>query len=277
MAIRRNLVFALIGGAGAVIAGVALTRSSRTHPSPRERRRIGYAPLDTPKSIAEGIWIVDSGPLRAMGMALPIRMTIIRLSSGELLFHSPVQFTAELAEKVNELGSVSHLIAPSLGHWTFVADWQRAFPGAKTWAVPGLQDRRQVRKAGVRIDRELGPNAPEDWADEVEQGLVAGAAGFSEAYFFHKASRTLVLTDLIDNLETDKLPAVTAALMRIAGATGGKTPLHVRTTVRGGGERARMAIQAMLALAPERVVFAHGRWFEENGSELLGRAFEWLD
>jgi hypothetical protein len=258
------------------MAAAALARSSRTHRNPRERRRIGYPPLDTPKPIGEGIWIVDSGPLRAMGMPLPVRMTIIRLGSGELLLHSPVQFTAALAEEVKALGRVAHLIAPSIGHWTFLAEWQRAFPAARTWGVPGLRDRRQVRNAGVRIDRDLEGLAPGDWSGELEQGLVAGGAGFTEAYFFHAQSRTLVLTDLVENLEPDKLPPVTAALARIVRATGGKTPIHVRLAVRAGGESARTAIRAMLALAPERVVFAHGRWFEGRGSERLQRAFEWL-
>lgn len=276
MAGRRTLAFALLGTAAAVLGALALARFSRGHPGPRERQRIGYPPLDTPKPIGEGIWIVDSGPLKTGGMVLPVRMTIIRLSNGELLVHSPIRLTVALAEEVRALGRVAHLIAPSIGHWTFVAEWQRAFPETRTWGVPGLRHRRQVRNSAVRIDADLGDSAPEDWAGEVRQGLVSGGAGFTEAYFFHTQSRTLVLTDLVDNLEPGKLPRMTAALVRLAGATDGKTPVHVRLAVRAGGERARKAIQAMLALEPERVVFAHGRWFEESGSERLARAFDWL-
>jgi len=37
---------------------------------------ITYPPLDVPKPVADGIWIVDSGPLRVFGvLGLPIRMT----------------------------------------------------------------------------------------------------------------------------------------------------------------------------------------------------------
>jgi hypothetical protein len=38
-----------------------------------------YAPLDILKHLGEGIWIVDSGPLHAVGVIpLPVRMTTIR-------------------------------------------------------------------------------------------------------------------------------------------------------------------------------------------------------
>lgn len=276
MASRRNLALALVGSTAVAIAAVALARSSRTHPGAQERDRIGYPPLDTPKPIGTGIWIVDGGPIRAMGTVLPIRMTIIRLRSGELLLHSPIRLTAALMEEVKALGRVAHLIAPSMGHWTFLSDWQRAFPDAKTWGVPGLRDRRPVRNSDVKIEQDLGAAAPEDWAGEIRQALITGGAGFNEAYFFHTESRTLVLTELIDNLEPGKLPSITAALMRVARATGGTTPLHVRLAVRAGGESAKAAIQEMLALEPEHTVFAHGSWFKDRGSERLKQAFGWL-
>ncbi len=106
--------------------------------------------------------------------------------------------------------------------------------------------------------------------------MVEGGAGFREAYLFHKVSSTLVLTDMIDNVEPEKLPPVTAAALRLARATEGKTPMHVRLALRLGGEGAGAAVQRMLVLEPECVVFAHGRWFEERGAERLRRAFEWL-
>ena len=32
----------------------------------------------------------------------------------------------------------------------------------------------------------------------------------------------------------------------------------------------------LVALDPERVIFAHGRWFERNGAAQLRRSFGWL-
>ena len=54
---------------------------------------ITYPPLDVPKPVADGVWIVDSGPLRVFGLlGLPIRMTALQLSSGDMLLHSPTRF-----------------------------------------------------------------------------------------------------------------------------------------------------------------------------------------
>ena len=40
---------------------------------------VTYPPLDVLKPVAKDLWIVDSGPQEAMGLTLPVRMTVIRL------------------------------------------------------------------------------------------------------------------------------------------------------------------------------------------------------
>jgi hypothetical protein len=238
--------------------------------------RVTYPPLDVPKPVAADVWIVDSGPVVAMGLQLPVRMTIVRLAGKSLLVHSPTRLTPALATALRSLGEVRYLVAPGIAHWTFLREWQLAYPKAETWGAPGLRDRRQVRRAGVTIDRELADSAPAAWAEELEQGIVRGAAGFCEVYFHHRATRTLVLTDLIENLEPTKLPPVSAALMRLAAGSSATTALHVRTLLLFGGSRTAASLRAMIALAPERVIFAHGRWFADDGERRLRDAFRWL-
>ncbi len=142
--------------------------------------RAAYPPLDTPKPVADGVWIVDSAPVRILGLALPIRMTVIRLAGGDLLLHSPTRFNGVLKQELDRIGRVRHLVAPSVGHLMFLADWQRRCPDAVTWATPGLRERGPVRRAGIRVDHDLGEMPPEAWADEIDQAVVRGGAGFSE-------------------------------------------------------------------------------------------------
>lgn len=266
-----------IGAAGIAAAGLwALARSQKASDDPANRLRTTYPPLDVPKVFAEDVWIVDGGPINAMGLKLPVRMTIVRLKNGDLLLHSPTPFSTELAKAVDGFGRVRHLVAPNIAHWTFLADWQRAYPDATTWAAPGLRDRAQVRASNVRFDAELGETPPADWADTLEQGIVSGGAGFNEVWFFHRPSRTLLLVDLIENLEPDKLPPISRLLMQVSAATSGTTARYLRLPVRLGGADAKKAVQAVVALNPDRVIFAHGRPFSSAGAARLKRAFDWL-
>lgn len=237
-----------------------------------------YPPVDEPKPVADGIWIVDSGPLHIAGLKMPVRMTVVRLDEGGLWLHSPTRFDERLARALEALGPVRHLVAPNIAHWQFVEQWQRRFTGATVWAAPGLGQRRQVRKSGLRIDRELGEAAPEGWSAEFGQTVVAGAGGYREVAFFHKASRTLILTDLVQNLEREKLPPATRVFARLNGmlAPGGKAPLYLRAAVMVRRQQARAAVGRMIAWGPERVIFAHGRWFESDGAARLAASLRWL-
>lgn len=192
------------------------------------------------------------------------------------MLHSPTPFSAGLARSVEALGRIRHLVAPNTAHWTFLDGWQRAYPDAVLWAVPGLADRVQVRASDLRIDAELGDRAPAEWEDTLDQGLVAAAGGFNEAWFFHRQSRTLVLVDLIENLESAKLPPIARLLMQAAAATRGTTARYLRLPVRMGGSDAKKAIQAIIALEPDRVIFAHGAPFDEDGAARMKLAFDWL-
>lgn len=175
----RTKALAMVGGLAVAGLGIwSLVQGANDDPNPT------YPPVDRPKRITDDIWVVDSGPIVALGLAIPVRMTIIRLRNGDLLLHSPTRYSPELARVIEELGTIRHLVAPNVAHWTFVAEWQRAFPQAVMWAAPGLGNRAQVRASGLRIDRELGDDAPAEWAAELQQGLflvppVLTKSGFS--------------------------------------------------------------------------------------------------
>jgi hypothetical protein len=237
-----------------------------------------YPPVDALKDVAENVWIVDSGPLRFFGLVLPVRMTVIRLGNGDLWLHSPTRYDENLARDLERHGPVRHLVAPNVAHWMHVRDWQQRYPDATTWAARGLRERGQVKKSGVRLDRDLPDVAPPEWAGDMEQTIFPGGAGFREVDFFHKASRTLVLTDLVVNLEPDKLPLVMRTFARLTGVTApdGKAPLYLRWIIRRRPEAARKAAARLLAWAPERVIFAHGRWFDRDGAAALRRSLSWL-
>jgi len=240
--------------------------------------RAGYPPLDTPKKAAEDVFVVDSLLPGALGTMLPVRMTVIRLPNGELILHSPTRFTPGLRRELEAIGRIRHLVAPNIAHWTFLEGWQRRCPDATTWAAPGLRERSQVRRSGVRLDHDLGDAAPPEWGDAIALATVPGGFGFREIALFHRPTRTLILTDLVLNLEPDKLPAPMRPLMRLLGvvAPDGMPPPYLRAVVRLRRRAAKQAASRLLELRPERVVFAHGSWFAQDGTDALRRSLRWL-
>lgn len=238
---------------------------------------VTYAPLDILKPIAPDVWIVDSGPVSAYGMPMPVRMTVIRLNNGDLLLHSPTRYIASLHAELEQLGRIRHLVAPNIAHWIFAGKWRHAIPGTQLWAAPKLAGRLAVRRARLPIDRELGPQAPAEWSGEIEHVIIPGA-GFCEVAIFHKKTATLVLTDTVINLEPNKLPTIMALLMKLGGSASphGGAPFYLRAAIFLKWRAGKAAVERLLAMKPARVIFAHGAWFDEDATPRLRRSFRWL-
>jgi hypothetical protein len=236
-----------------------------------------YPPLDIPKPVAEGVWVVDSGPQKLLGLAFPIRMTVLRLADGGLLLHSPTRHTPALQAALGALGPIRHLVAPDTAHWSHASPWTKAVPGARLWTAPGVVDRARGQGVELVAHGVLDRIAPPDWAGQMEQAVFRGP-GFAEVAFHHQASRTLVLTDVVQSMEPGRLPLATRLLAGAVGAAeaGGATPAHLRLVLGRRRAENRAAAERLLALDPIRVIFAHGAFFAEDGAARLRRALGWL-
>jgi len=237
-----------------------------------------YPPLDALKPVADSVWIVDSGPVKAMGLIpLPIRMTVLRLTDGSVVLHSPTRYDPLLHHSLEQIGLIRHLIAPNSAHWMFVKQWQDNCSAAQTWAAPGVADRRTVKKARVRLDHELGSVPPAAWLGEVDQIIVEGLK-FAEVALLHKPSRSLILTDLVQNLEPEKMSPALRLPARLAGvlAPKGKAPIYLRAVVKMRSKQARQAAGRLLQFEPKFVIFSHGQWFDDRATERLRESLGWL-
>ncbi|MBI1262786.1 MAG: DUF4336 domain-containing protein [Rhizobiales bacterium] len=238
-----------------------------------------YEPINTLKPVAENVWIVD-GPVIGMNwlwLKLPFttRMTIIRLSDGDLWVHSPTPLTDALRQEVDALGRVAHIVAPNKIHYWWVGAWQAAHPQAISYAAPRVEEK--AREIGVEFDHVLGPTPVPEWHDEIRHVLVPGHF-MTEADFFHPASHTLVLADLIENFEASKTPSlVWRFLCRISGvaAPHGSMPRDLRATFAGHHGDVKQAVEKMLSWKPARIILSHGQWYPDHAAEELRRAFGW--
>ena len=187
---------------------------------------------------------------------------------------SPLEIAAGLAGAVAPLGPLRHLVAPNWIHYARIPEWQARFPGAVSWGSPGVGDRARSRGVQLHLDHVLTDHAPEAWSAQIEQRL-ADSGYQREVVFFHRASRTLILTDLIENFEAGKMPWWMRPLLKLGRVCDpdGRMPVDLATSFRFRPRHLRDLVGTMIGWEPERVILAHGRWYDRNGTGELRRAF----
>jgi hypothetical protein len=203
-------------------------------------------------------------------------MTLLRWSGDRLLVHSPTPLTAELQRQVDSLGTVTALVAPNRLHYWWLPEWHAAYPNAEVWLAPRVREQSKGR-----IDfaaHELRGTEGYPWDEDIATLPIVGDY-LTEVEFFHRSSRTLVLTDLVENFEPEKLRPGMRLLARLGAALApdGQTPRDLRLMLARHRETTQEAKATLLGWRPERVVLAHGRWFREDGTAELARALRWLD
>lgn len=241
-----------------------------------------YEPFYQLKAIAEDIWIVD-GPAIDMSFGLSkvpfsTRMTIVRLANGELWCHSPIKPQEELLDSLKALGEVSYLVGPNKLHYAYLKAWKDIYPQAQVWLAPEISERAASQKIPLPQGQELTDEPPENWAKDLRQHLFQGSRFMQEAIFLHQKSKTLIVTDMIENIETQQMKPHQRLLYKIGDNAypNGKTPRDLRLTFLGHKSKAQASYKILKNWKPEKIILAHGQCLLEKGQQELNRAFEWV-
>jgi len=218
----------------------------------------------------DNLWVAHI-PHRFLGLHFGTRMTVIRLSSGELLIYSPVTLTDALKSAIDDLGPVGHILAPNRFHHLFVGPYAEAWPKAVLYGAPGLADKRK----DLNFHRELDSNTTRAWGDEVDAVLLQGAPSLSEVVLFHRPSCTMIVCDLILNI-VDSPSWWTRTYLKMF-ASYGKPGLSkiIKLTIRDK-KAARISIDRMLDWDFDRLIMAHGEPLEKGGHHTFAECYQWL-
>ena len=216
------------------------------------------------------LWMRDA-PMRFLGMEIGARMTVVRLTGDRLFIHSPVGLDDNVAEELRALGRVAFIVSPNWSHHLYLEEWVDAYPRARVFAPPGLQRKRpDMRFLGV-----LGDRPRRGWAADLDQALLRGSRALREVVFFHGASHTLIVGDLLGNYDADS-PSMTHWVMRAAGLYGKPMPpFDFRWSV-SDREACCAFITRVLQWDFDRIVLSHGKVVENEGRDVVRRAFLWL-
>ena len=134
--------------------------------------------------------------------------------------------------------------------------------GCSHLGLAGVRQRARARGIDVQFKMDLGPDAPEQWRDEIDQVAIPGGI-FGELVFFHKASRTLILADTIINLELDKINQPWRFAARLTGMyyPRGQIFFGMRLPLLLQKKKSTAAVERVLSWEPDRVILSHGRCF----------------
>lgn len=177
------------------------------------------------KEIVPGrIWTLDQ-KFGILNVQVPIRMTVVKLTSGGLFVYNPVAATPECVDMLKELikahGPLKHIVVGSvaLEHKAYAGVMAQKFPQADVWLAPG-QYSFPVNlpnpflgypSSRTKTIPQRTEDAPEDWRetfDFLTLGPFKSRDGaFAETVFRHKQSKTLIVTDTVLEV-TDEVPEI---------------------------------------------------------------------
>jgi hypothetical protein len=221
------------------------------------------------RQLDDGLWVLEA-PRDPSGL-LPVRSTLLRLEGGGLMIVSALPGIDRQAEAVRALGPVRALVAPNVMHHLGLDDAAPAFPEATLWARPSLQSKRSDLKFGGTLG-----DAPDSlWATTVDQVVVGGMPRLDEVVFFHRPSRSLVLSDLCFHLGREESWAK-RLFLRLNDAQGRFGPSRICRMLMADRGAVRAAVDRMLSWNPERLLVSHGEIVERGGRAMLEQAFAFL-
>ncbi|MFL9873828.1 DUF4336 domain-containing protein [Paraburkholderia megapolitana] len=221
------------------------------------------------EKIAEDIW-VSKAPHSFLGLHVDTRMTVIRLSSGKVLLHSPVPITPELRASIDAIGPVGHVVCPNLFHHVYAQQALTTYPDARLHGPEKLHRKRR----DLRFDAVLSEEPDPDWRNDLVSISITGSL-LKETVFYHPASKTLITSDLVENFKAHS-HWLTLGYLKLNGMLGNVTWPPMMRVVYTNRRAARESVARILALPFERVVVAHGDVITDNARETLRKGLEWL-
>ncbi|MGE0616450.1 MAG: DUF4336 domain-containing protein [Bacteriovoracia bacterium] len=223
-------------------------------------------PYEPIREIAPDLFCVDGDWRNAFRR----RMTIMRLKSRELIVHSAIHLRDEDYRALDKLGEVSTIVVPNKFHCSEAFLYAERYPTANVLVSPAAVKAIQGR---CRVDGLLPTDWPARAKEEVECLSVQGTRLLEETVFFHRASKSLVTTDLVFNLQFEMrgLGKIFGKWNRIYKRFG---PSNIfRLVFTKDPEMVQESVNRILRWDFDRVIMNHGQILEKGGREALQRGF----
>lgn len=214
-------------------------------------------------ALDDGLLTVE-GQIRMPLMALPRRMTVVRLADGRLVIWSAIALDETAMATLEAQGRPAFLIVPNDHHRLDAKAWKARYPQLQVVAPEGA--REKVAEV-VPVDT-VAP----DLADpDVQFMAVPGTRDHEAALVVRRASgTTLVLNDIVGNIRHEH--GFGGWLLRLMGFAGDEA--HIPAPVKLMLVKDKEALRAQLLRwaaneSLRRIVVSHGEPIEDDPRQAL--------
>ena len=212
---------------------------------------------------------VFSTPFRLLGTEFGNRMTVVSLPSGKLWLHSPVSIDHTVSEKLRAMGEVSYIVSPNLFHHLHLKKMVSFFPRATVYGVPGIE--KKVRDMEfVRLDER---NNDTIWESQIEWTHIHGMPKVNEVVFFHKSSKTLIVTDLVFHLLNKR--GWSSCLFRLNGVNETLSTSRLLKMMIKDRPKFVDSLKKIFEWDFNKVVLSHGDIIKHEGYQKLRSSLSW--
>lgn len=217
--------------------------------------------------VNDHIWEVND-PLKILGVEFGHRMTVVKLSSGDLWVHSPVALCEDIQQAIDALGSPRYFVAPSAFHDMYWSPYFDAFDDVEFHGVPDMPSE-------LHFTHTLSETIPSEWAEDFDMIAVEGIPTLNEHVFIHKKSKTLILADLVFNFET-RQKLWERMFLKMNGVHGQVGPSRLFCACIKDKKAFRGSLDRLLACDFDRIIVGHGQNIETGGKQIMENAYSFL-
>ncbi len=221
------------------------------------------------QELSSGLWTVFS-PSKFLLFHVGTRMTVMRLSNGEVLLYSPVIINSALKKEIDAIGKVTHVVCPNNFHHLYASQAIALYPQANLHGPKALHKKRK----DLSFNHILNDTPHPDWEQDIELLTIEGSL-MHETVFYHKPSKVLLTCDIVENFETSE-HLLTRIWLKLGGCHGKISWPIILRLVYINRKKARTSLQKMLEFPFEKVVIAHGEILEKDAHSLLRTGLAWL-
>ncbi|KAG8941816.1 hypothetical protein FRC03_003933 [Tulasnella sp. 419] len=231
------------------------------------------------REVAAGVWTFSKPFARFNLFPVGGRSTAVKLRNGGVWVIASTPLTEETKNKLDELGDVKYLIGPDAVHHLFLGEFKKQYPQAK---VIGVEPLVEKKKGELKFDGVYGVDPPDTkygFEDEIDACYFSGFRN-KDVAFCHKASKSLIVADLLFNLPAREQYSKAGGLGWAIFKNGQLSPYkdshkHFVWSLGADPEAMRKHSKIVADWDFDKIIMCHGDVIEKDGKAAWREAYKW--